>query len=70
MPTYRMYYMNPFSGHIMHCREFEAPDDAAATKVCEEELSAGPIELWCDRRKVRRIDVHGHVSPFVPMPVV
>ncbi len=66
MPTYRIYFMNSFSGHIMHFQEFEAPDDDAATKICEDELSGGPFELWCNRRKIRRFDVHSLVSPVTP----
>ena len=30
MRYYRLYFMDRFSGHIDHFREFEADDDAAA----------------------------------------
>lgn len=66
MLTYRMYFMNRYNGHIMHFKEFEASDDRVATRLCEREVADSPIELWCDRRKVRRIDAHDHVSPFAP----
>ena len=33
MPYYRLYFMDRFSGHIDHVREFEADDDVDALAV-------------------------------------
>ena len=35
MRYYRLYFMDRFSGHIDHFREFEAVDDDAALAIAE-----------------------------------
>ena len=35
MLYYRLYFMDRFSGHIDHFREFEAEDDSAAIEIAE-----------------------------------
>jgi len=48
--------MHPYSGHIERFAEFEAPDDEAALALAREHVGDNPLELWCERRKVSRID--------------
>ena len=56
MLYYRLYFMDRFSGHIEHCREFEAADDEAAIAVAEGWSEGGPMELWNLQRKLRHWD--------------
>jgi hypothetical protein len=59
MGHYRLYYMNRFSGHIDHVREFEAGDDAAAIHIAGDWHEGGPMELWSRHHKLKRWD-HQH----------
>ena len=56
MLYYRLYFMDRFSGHIEHCREFEAADDEAAIAVAESWSEGGPTKLWNLQRKLRHWD--------------
>jgi hypothetical protein len=56
MLYYRLYYMDRFSGHIDHCREFEAEDDEAALAIAERWNEGGPMELWNLQRKLKHWD--------------
>lgn len=55
MQYYRLYFMHPYTGHIERFAEFEAPDDAQALSLAREHIGDHPLELWCGRRKVHRI---------------
>jgi hypothetical protein len=51
MRYYRLYFLDGFTGHIDHFREYEAEDDDAAVKVAERWREDRPMELWnCDRK--------------------
>ena len=63
VPGYRLYFMERFSGHIDHAREFEADDDLAAINIAEEWRMNGPMELWSRDRKVKR----WKAQPIVPL---
>jgi hypothetical protein len=56
MQYYRLYFMHPHTGHIERFAEFEAPDHEAALALASEHVGENPLELWCDRCKVRRIE--------------
>lgn len=56
MRYYRLYFMDPFSGHIDHFREFEAADDDSAVAVAERWREDRPMELWNLERKLRQWD--------------
>ena len=56
MSYYRLYFMDPRSGHIDRFAEFEAPDDRQASALAREHVGEYPLELWCERRKVHRIE--------------
>jgi hypothetical protein len=53
MRYYRLYFMDPFSGHIDHFREFEAADDMAALGIAESWREDRPMELWQHQRKLK-----------------
>jgi hypothetical protein len=54
MTYYRLYFLDRFSGHIEHFREFEAMNDADAVAHADEWREPGAMELWEGRRKVMR----------------
>ena len=53
MRYYRLYFMDRFSGHIDHFREFEAEDDDSALAVAEGWREDRPMELWSRQHKLR-----------------
>jgi hypothetical protein len=59
MRYYRLYFMDRFTGHIDHFREFEAEDDDAALGIAEDWREGRPMELWNRQRKVKRWDAPG-----------
>jgi hypothetical protein len=54
MAYYRLYFLDRFSGHIDHFREFETRTDADAVAQAEIWREASAMELWCGQRKVMR----------------
>jgi hypothetical protein len=56
MRYYRLYFMDRFSGHIEHFREFEAEDDAAALAIAESWREPQPMELWNRQRRLKHWD--------------
>jgi hypothetical protein len=60
MRYYRLYFMDRFSGHIDHFREFEAEDDDAALAAAEQWHNGQATELWNHGRKLK----HQNVAPM------
>jgi hypothetical protein len=56
MRYYRLYFMDRFSGHIDHFREFEAEDDGVALKIAEGWREQQPMELWNRQCKLKHWD--------------
>jgi hypothetical protein len=56
MRYYRLYFLDRFSGHIDHFREFEAEDDQAALATAEGWREGQPMELWNRERKLKHWD--------------
>ncbi len=56
MRYFRLYFMDRFSGHIDHFREFEAADDAEALATAESWREDRPMELWNRHRKLKHWD--------------
>jgi hypothetical protein len=52
---YRLYLMNPASGHIDGVEEFDCADDGSAFNQSFGFAGDRPVELWCESRKVGRI---------------
>ena len=53
MRYYRLYFLDRFSGHIDHFREFEAADDDAALGIAHSWREDRPMELWNRHRKLK-----------------
>jgi hypothetical protein len=64
MEGYRLYFMDRYSGHIDHRRDFVADDDAAAIAVAEGWYDGSPMELWLRGRKLKRWEER----PLHPLP--
>jgi hypothetical protein len=54
MAAYRLYFMDRFSGHIEHRREFLADHDAHAITIAIKWSTGQPMELWSGSRKLKR----------------
>ena len=54
MAGYRLYFMDRFSGHIEHRREFLAGDDAEAVAIAMSWSTGQPMELWEGSHKLKR----------------
>ena len=68
MPFYRLYKLNPQSGHIDSAEEMHAADDVAI--IHHIQLRAWPVdvEIWQGSRKVARIDATPEPAFFAPKP--
>lgn len=56
MPDYRLYTLNPHSGHIDGVEEFRSADDVEAICLTTQRNHDVPTELWCGAHKVARFD--------------
>lgn len=57
MPDYRLYVLNPRSGHIDGVEEFHSADDVEAiTLIQHREGGPAPLELWRGGQKIKRFD--------------
>ena len=56
MRYYRLYFLDRFSGHIEHFREFEAEGDEAALLLAQKWREGQPMELWNRHRKLKYWD--------------
>ena len=54
MAGYRLYFMDRFTGHIEHRREFFADDRASALEIAESWGPGQPMELWEGEHKLKR----------------
>jgi len=54
MAGYRLYFMDRFSGHIEHRREFLADDDEQAIAIALGWSTGEPMELWLNSHKLKR----------------
>ncbi|HTU09793.1 MAG TPA: hypothetical protein VMG08_02750 [Allosphingosinicella sp.] len=69
MPDYRLYRMNPHSGHIDGVEEFHSGDDVEAILLVQNKPRATSVELWCGGRKVVRFDAPPEAAASVSPPV-
>ena len=70
MPDYRLYRMDPHSGHIEGVEEFHSGDDVEAILLVQNRPRAAPVELWCGGRKVLRLDAPLEAAANAPRPLI
>ncbi len=70
MPDYRLYRMNPHSGHIDGVEEFHSGDDIEAILLVQNRPRTAPVELWCGGRKVTRLDAAPEAAAALPPDAV
>ena len=56
MPDYRLYLLDPHTGHINGIEQFHTTDDVEAICLVQHRRDSIPTELWCRGRKVTRFD--------------
>lgn len=56
MSNYRLYFMDPVTGHIDRFEDFVASDDVEAIHQVSRRRRDVPVELWRDGEKVTRLD--------------
>lgn len=66
MPDYRLYHLDPDTGHIRTAEELFAADDAAALHHLRQRRFDHPVELWERGRKVGRIEAARGAATFAP----
>ncbi len=54
MSYYRLLYMKSAEGPVIGHREISARDDVDAVRIAAEHVGDRPLELWCDKRKVKQ----------------
>lgn len=62
MPYYRLYHLDPHTGHINGAEEIFAADDVAAVHDLHQRNSDHPLELWKGGRKVVRLDARQQMA--------
>jgi hypothetical protein len=67
MPYYRLYFLNPHTGHIERAEDFHSADDVEAICLVNQRSDPVPTELWCGGRKVSRFDVRPEMAAAVPV---
>lgn len=63
MGGYRLYFMDRFSGHIDHRRDFVADSDDAAAEIAQRWFDGNPMELWLGGHKLKRWEA----TPVTPV---
>jgi hypothetical protein len=54
MSYYRLLFMKSPEGPVIGSEEIKARDDLEAVHIARERVGPQPIELWCDKRKIKR----------------
>ena len=65
MPYYRLYHLDPHTGHINRAEEIFAADDVAAAHDLQQRNIDHPLELWDGGRKVVRLDARPDMARSV-----
>jgi hypothetical protein len=62
MPDYRLYLLDPHTGHIDGVEQFHTSDDVEAICMVQDRRDTIPTELWCGGRKVARFDARADIA--------
>ena len=66
MPWYRLYRLDPHTGHIDRAEDLFAANDVAAAHELQQRQSIQPLELWRGGRKVVRLDAVPEAAALAP----
>ena len=66
MPDYRLYRLDPDSGHFTGVEEMNAADDHAAIRLTNERHLQVTTELWRGGHKVARSDARPEQTASAP----
>ena len=66
MPDYRLYRLDPHSGHFTGVEEISADDDVEAICLTNLRLVEEPAELWRGGHKVARFDTRPEQAATAP----
>jgi hypothetical protein len=70
MPWYRLYHLDPHSGHIERAEDLFGADDVAAIYELQQRGTQHPLELWESGRKVVHLDAVPEIAArAAPYPV-
>jgi hypothetical protein len=64
MPEYRLYRLDPDTGHVIGADEMHAPDDVSAVYEAQHRGYDIPVELWQGGRKVSQIEPMPQAAAF------
>ena len=53
---YRLHFLKFADGPVIGTEEFAARDDVEAVHLASERRGPRPLELWCDKRKVKQFE--------------
>jgi hypothetical protein len=69
MPDYRLYRLDPTTGHIEGAENFQASNDVEAGCLVRERVLHAPMELWRGASKVARYEPDREMAELPPMKV-
>ena len=67
MSYYRLLFMKAADGPVVGTEEIAARDDVDAVRIASRKAGDQVMELWCDKRKVKRfapVDPDGSAFSF------
>ncbi|HEX8401298.1 MAG TPA: hypothetical protein VF628_06295 [Allosphingosinicella sp.] len=64
MSYYRLLFMKAIGGPVMGFEEIAARDDVEAVRIASRKVGDQPVELWCNKRKVKQFTPAGSGSAF------
>lgn len=53
MSTYRLHYLDAFTGKVVSRRHFDAADDEAAIAFAADVRNLAPMDLWLRNKKIK-----------------
>jgi hypothetical protein len=67
MSYYRLLFMKAVDGPVVGTEEIAARDDVDAVRIASRKVGDQPLELWCDKRRVKQfapVDRDGSAFSF------
>lgn len=59
MPLFKLYHLDPFTGHIDRAEELHASDSVEAIHSLQNRERPNPVELWVEGRKICHLEPMG-----------